>query len=479
MKNITLITLLILKLNLGAQTNYPAGALDSTFQPQFNIASNHVRAMAMQPDGKLICGGDLSVSGISVRLARLNTNGSIDTTFTLGSGISDVKTIALQLDGKIIVGGNFQNINGNSWYQYVARFNSNGTVDNTFKNSTFLGTSINQDVKTILIQPNGKIIVGGNFGIVRINPNASIDTSFHFSLPFGQVYSIALQPDGKIIISGGGGIKRVNSNGSLDTTFNNLTSPAGSISTITLQGDKKILIGGSFASYDGTNSRGLIRLDSSGFVDNLFNSGVGIAPVTTGAPCNVLSIALQQDNKIIIGGQFTYYNNSIASQSITRLNADGSIDNTFNIPSNSLCCWGGSYTSAIIRTINIQPDHRILIGGSFQVNGQYQYARSVARLWDGGIYTNIGIKEIFEPIHLNIYPIPTENELTIEYLNYKINQKSMLKILNSLGQIIYETNITQKRFQITVKDLKDKGIYFVRLIDENENTLEIKKIILQ
>ncbi|MFN9114538.1 MAG: delta-60 repeat domain-containing protein, partial [Bacteroidota bacterium] len=172
------------------------------------------------------------------------------------------------------------------------------------------------------------------------------------------ISDIAVQADGKIIIAGNftsfngttrNNIARINADGSIDNTFNPGSATTFGIQTITLQNDGKILIAGNFTSFSGTAANRLIRLNADGSIDNTFNTGTGIP---SGA---VFKINIQSDGKILIAGFFPSYNGNTA-KNITRLNQDGTFDNTFQ---------PGTGTSASIYAMFIQADERIVIGGLF------------------------------------------------------------------------------------------------------------------
>lgn len=118
--------------------------------------------------------------------------------------------------------------------------------------------------------------------------------------------------------------------------------------SITLQSDGKVLIGGAFGNY-------LARLNANGSPDFTFNTGIG-------ANLNVNSLPLQPDGKVLIGGDFTAFNGSTHNY-ITRLNSDGSLDTSFN---------AGSGANAVVYSIALQPDGKALIGGNFTTyNGTF------------------------------------------------------------------------------------------------------------
>jgi uncharacterized delta-60 repeat protein len=259
-------------------------------------------------------------------VARLNTDGSLDTSFlATGTGADDfVDSIAVQSDGKILIGGYFRSYNGAS-RGYVARLNTNGSLDASFLSTT--GTGPNDLVESMAVQNDGKILIGGDFitwyfnyngtsrgYVARLNTDGNLDTGF---LATGAgasflVYSVAVQSDGKILIGGHfytyngtsrGHVARLNTDGSLDTGF--LATGAGTnyfVESVAVQSDGKILIGGDFSTFNGTSRGCVARLNSDGSLDT------GFLATGTGADSVVNSIAVQSDGKILIGGIFTTYN---------------------------------------------------------------------------------------------------------------------------------------------------------------------------
>jgi uncharacterized delta-60 repeat protein len=126
----------------------------------------------------------------------LNTNGTRDTGFDIGTGFNGpVNSIGIQTDGKVVVGGNFSSYNGTS-QSYITRLNTNGSLDNTFS----IGTGFNGEVHSISIEQGGKIVVGGNFSsyngttsfyTIRLNTNGSVDSTFANYNVGGPVYNIS------------------------------------------------------------------------------------------------------------------------------------------------------------------------------------------------------------------------------------------------------------------------------------------------
>lgn len=184
--------------------------------PSFNIGTGvtgfntSVHSIALQPDGKILAGGDFTTFNDTTqnRLVRLNSDGALDASFDLGTGFdSQVRSITLQPDGKILVGGFFTAFNGTTQNR-IARLNSDGTLDTSFN----IGTGFNGPVHSIALQPDGKILAGGGFTsyngqtqnkLVRLNSDGTLDTSLDLGTGFSYgVISIALQPDGKILVGG-------------------------------------------------------------------------------------------------------------------------------------------------------------------------------------------------------------------------------------------------------------------------------------
>ena len=336
-----------------------------------------VLTSATQTDGKILIGGAfIELNGVTRNyLVRLNSDGTVDTAFytNLGTGFNSiVRSIAIQSDGKILVGGQFSDLNGTTRSRFV-RLNSDGTVDTAFY--TNLGTGFNALVYTVAVQSDGKIVIGGDFitlngttrkNLVRLNSDGTVDTSFYTNLGTGfngSVLNVKIQSDGKILVGGYfstlNGVTRnrfvrLNSDGTVDTTFyTNLgTGFNGGVVTIEVQSDGKILVGGAFTALNATTRNYLVRLNSDGTDDTAFYTNLG-----TGLSNVLKTISIQSDGKILVGGYFTQLNGNLRFY-IVRLNSTGTDDTTFytNL---------GSGFSSAIEYIGAQSDGRILVGGYF------------------------------------------------------------------------------------------------------------------
>jgi uncharacterized delta-60 repeat protein len=355
----------------GTPCNYIArlnadGRLDTSFNPGTG-ANSSIWYLALQPNGKVLTGGDFtSYNGTSRnRIARLNADGSLDTTFNPGTGAnSSVTTLALQPDGKVLIGGFFTSYNGTPC-NYIARLNADGSLDTTFN----IGTGADGTVHSLALQPDGRVLIGGGFTsynsigcnrIARLNADGSLDATFNPGIGANsRIGPLALQPDGKVLIGGWltsyngmprNCIARLNADARTDTTFNPGTGANSFVHSFALQPDGKVLIGGSFSSYNDIPSYRIARLNTNGSLDTTFKPG-------TGTDFFVLSLALQPDGKVLIGGDFTSYNGTPCNY-IARLNADGSLDTTFN---------PGTGANSSIWPLAIQPNGKVLIGGNFTI----------------------------------------------------------------------------------------------------------------
>ena len=291
-------------------------------------------------------GGDLLYAGYNFGgFVRINstTGAAIQTIATVNATITQSKFIIDSPNDKAYIGGWFTAIQGTA-AQRLARINLSAmTIDTTFNTTTgFVNT---EDVQDMVLQPDGKLIVLGQFTsykgvainrIVRLNSDASIDPTFQTSgATFGfngniSRFCTVLQSDGKVIVGGvftsysgltTNRIIRLNSNGTFDNTFSIGTGFDSNVSCVKLQSDGKILIGGSFTSYSGISSTRIIRLNTNGTKDLTF---------TASTNSTVETITIQSDGKILIGGGLITQVNSVNVNQICRLNSDGSIDNTFS-----------------------------------------------------------------------------------------------------------------------------------------------------
>lgn len=373
------------------------GGLNLNFKPG-NGFNHGVYATAFQSDGNILAGGSFIIydSTSANKIARLDSSGTLDTTFKTGTGFSTtgsatIYSIALHTDGRIVAGGVFTTYDDKARTN-IARIHKDGRLDLTLN----MFTGFNTIVRSLAIQKDGKIIAVGDFkffngmersGIARLNTDGTLDTTFiigsgiKYNQFYAGVYTVAIQDDGKILVGGDffgfngksvGNLIRLHSNGSLDTSFNaGSSATAGNILAIAIQKDGKIVIGGSFSAYNGTFSNKIVRINSDGSMDNSFNTGSGS---NSGFDHNVMALAIQDDGKILAGGGFNSYKDTFFNNKIVRLNTNGSLDGRFNYKNG----FNGG-----INTIAIQDDGKILVGGSFTNYNSVSRIR-IARLKSDG-----------------------------------------------------------------------------------------------
>jgi uncharacterized delta-60 repeat protein len=384
----------------------PNGSVDTTFNVNNAGANGIVHALVYLPSGKVLVGGDFTFYNGTAkpRIALLNADGSLDTSFTADNSFFWLYDLAVQTDGKIIAAGYVNGAN----HGPVIRLNADGSRDTSFQAVIGnFGTG-----RRVLVQPDNKVLVGGAFNyvngaarqsLVRLNADGTLDTGFNSNVFSALIYALDVQADGKILVSGTTGtfrlnadgtqdagfltadvgndvkslpdgkvlvatgidkLKKYNSDGTPDLSFN--VTVAGTIYKIALQPDRKILIGGSFTSVNGTIRGRIARLNADGTVDTSFNPPGG----ATGG--SIFDIALQSDGKVIVGGEFTGINFDSNRKYLARLNSDGTLDAGFS-----------QTIDSTVYSIKIQPDGKVLIGGAFTTINSLPRPR-YARLNAGG-----------------------------------------------------------------------------------------------
>lgn len=299
----------------------------------------------------------------------------VDQSFNPGTGAEGgiIETVVAQPDGKILVCGNFTTFNGKD-NGFIARLNSDGTVDSTFR------AHPGYWVRHMVLQDDGKIVIGGFFTnvegvprnrIARLNPDGSLDRSFDPGTgaqtkivegddkdPF--VFFLALQRDGKILITGNfrtynnvprSGLARLHADGSLDTSFE---VGAGFDSwgrfLLVLPNDQ-ILAAGWFTSYNNQGFNRMVRLNGDGSADTTFRPFFGDKTAIYGA------VALPDGQVIAVGHSLN--DQGLFHEEMRRLNLDGSVDTNYQAAANEK-----------VESIYMQADGKVVIGGYFsRVNG--------------------------------------------------------------------------------------------------------------
>ncbi|GAA4031735.1 delta-60 repeat domain-containing protein [Hymenobacter glaciei] len=358
------------------------GTTDATFNPGGTGANGFIAAMLLQPDGKILVAGGFTTFNNLPRalLVRLNANGSLDPSFTFAPTPTDYRqltALALQPDGKILVGSGLTFTTQSSGG--VVRLNSDGSADPTFN----VGTGITAGLaRTLLVQADGKILVGGTFAmfngqavgnLVRLNATGTVDASFNINSSTtpgansgGVVRALAQQPDGKLLVGGGFttfdgqpavNLTRLLLNGTADPAFQpntNATAGSGSIASIEVEANGGLLIGGTFTQYNGVARSRVARLDALGSLDPNFALG-------TGPNVAINDVALTPAGRVLVGGGFTQYDGQPYG-GVARLNATGQVDPGFM----ALIEVRGTVNQAVPLA-----NGQLLVAGNFtQFNGQ-------------------------------------------------------------------------------------------------------------
>jgi uncharacterized delta-60 repeat protein len=372
----------------------------------------------VQSDGKIVAAGeDLH----DFALARYNANGSLDSAFGNGGKVvttfgknhgEAVRAIAFQPDGKIIAVGNTGVVDAPTGPNFaIARYNTNGTLDTSFgpSHNGLVTTSILGDdhALSVVLQPDGKIVVAGEAqasssgpgadALVRYNADGSLDTSFGkggiinmsvvpgadqlFNAVTLETVNVGGVPTTKILASSnstspdGIVVVRFNLDGSLDSTFGSggtvfLQSTDSHASTFGLivQPDGKIVDSANITNSQGVRDPAVLRLNPDGTLDTSFGPG-GAVPglVDLGFSGFDYRVVLQPDGKILVGG---YANSELM---LARLNgSDGSLDSTFG--TNGVALEALPVTTTV-KGMALQSDGKIVTAGVGGINSEFTVAR--------------------------------------------------------------------------------------------------------
>jgi uncharacterized delta-60 repeat protein len=453
-------------------------------------AGDYVYTSEIQSDGKILVGGTSFFNFKDFySVARYNANGSIDTTFgTNGlvlidnSNYGTINDIAIDANGKIIVAG------GNT-YAVVLRLNSNGTLDTTFGTNGFANfTTSFSSANDIKVLSNGKILIAGNeaytigttfsgnFMLVRLNSNGTLDTTFGTNgisnlgstvADQESLFKIEVQPDGKIVAAGtinNGSdldivIYRYNSNGTFDTTFNGNGSTTFASSGydrpygLAIQNDGKILVSG-----DLNDTVKMARFTSSGSIDTSFDSD-GIVDVSTNDITYSSSLKLTSDQKIILTGSLAQ-SNIDSDFSTLKFNSNGTLDTTFANSGKLTTDFFSDYDDAT--SILITSDNKLIVCGSVYSANNNSFDFGLAKYY---IDSNLSL-DTFTEKSTAFYPNPAKDILHIQD-----NVKSV-KLFSILGKQI---EVSNENNSINVSNL-DKGVYLIQLILADDKIVNNKLI---
>jgi uncharacterized delta-60 repeat protein len=369
--------------NIGSNGGfYATGSFDTAF------TTSSINNGAQQADGKIVLIGSFAFfEGQAVgRIIRLNLDGTIDTSFNSGgtgfaSG-SFITSIKIQTDGKIILAGSFNTYNGTSVGRII-RLNSDGSIDTGFT----IGTGPNNTVQTVDIQSDGKILIGGTFTsyngvtinrLARLNVDGTLDTSFNIGTGFdNSVNDVKISTLGIYVcgsftsFNGASGtvisnLIRLNSNGTRDTGFAKSFNTGTETRSICVLPDNSVVIGGTFSTNNSGNILvGLARYNSNGTTFSNFRT-VGNHIAGSGSSGVVKVIYIASDNSLLVCGPFQKFGYKFPSRYFAKVNIDGSDPTT--PPSFGFINFKGVGTGNIINNIVELSGGKILLMGNFLIS---------------------------------------------------------------------------------------------------------------
>jgi len=522
-KRIAVVFLLVVTfpLLLLAQT---AGTLDNTFGTNgvtltaIGTGNDFANAVAIQSDGKIVAAG-YSITGTKYdfSLARYNTNGSLDNTFGNGgivktsvqTATDQIYSIVIQPDGKIVAGG-VSSSTANSYDWALARYNPDGTLDNTFGTNGIVVSSLSskQDyLYSLLLQNDGKIVGIGysndgtksNFTLARYNSNGTLDASFGTNgvvlTSFDSNSSIArtgaILPDGKILAAGNMTassisnftIVKYNSNGTIDNTFGTAgkvvkafgTSNEIIYSLLPMQ-DGQIVAGGTSRVGTVTNLA-VARFKSNGDVDNTFGTnGITINQIgTTNASFGKL---LNLPGVGLLACGYGTVNNVLSMVFLLYNSTDGK--NVTSFGTAGIVSTAVGTTSAGANTMAMQKDGKVIVAGYAQGSVNYDYA--IARIHTGVV---VSVETVNENIPCNFtlnqnYPNPFNPSTTITF-TIPENGYAMLRVYDAVGRevaILFNGYAEAGRYNKVEFETKNltSGVYYAQL--RFKNNVEQKKMLL-
>lgn len=478
----------------------PDGQMDTSF----HVASgpnSHVYASYLQPDGYLLIAGQFTMVDTLTanRIARLCPDGSLDTSFHVGIGPnSNILSMAYQPDGKILIAGTFTSINGISRNR-IARLMHDGSLDTSFH----VGSGANQSLWTVVLQPNGKILIGGGMSsyngvsrnrIARLNTDGSIDYGFDpgtgamSSIPSNaKVSGITIQPDGYILICGKfqtfnevnrNNIVRLAPDGSIDQTFLTTIGANDWIWNCTLDSSSRILVAGYFTTYDGDSSKFIARLFSNGLRDTLFSQQIKLNNLPR-------TLLVQPDHKVLIGGHFTKINHD-SIPFLARLSATNplpwmGISLRVNSDEKGAFLEWKPITTAnefIVHHSFEGEQFESILPATFNYSSKKEYPFSYIHqdIRSGThCYRVINSKNVEEQSPVvcvdkgdkkwSLYPNPAVDKIHIQI---SCEKKPSLQIFNSMGKKVWwQESIEQSSIEIDISSWP-KGTYVARLITSQQ-----------
>jgi len=443
--------------------------VDPTFQPSriFVQSTSGTKTLGVvndvvrQPDGKYIIGGSFTeVNGVpALNLARLNADGTPDVAYTMACQANGpVLSLALQPDGRLLVGGQFTTLAATS-RGAVGRLMPDGTIDEAFAPTSSI--SSDNQIKQIALQSTGKILLVGSFNLrnavtarqnfARLETTGQEDLSFQYEpLPSTSTISVVLvRPDNKIIVgldnrtSYTSPIIRLLPDGTNDASF----FPPGEYSAASV-----------FAlATDATGRIYVSCYQYGGFILRRFSPDGGPSPDQTfqyASPYYAYryygySLAIQPNGRLLLGADDTDVTSTSIIGSLARVLDNGKPDPSF-VNAN------GPAKGKVLRLL-IQPDGAIIAAGSFQQVGTNTGINGLVRLLDTNV---LRVASTETAAKTAAWPVPAHDELHLQ-LEAKARPQHV-SLMDALGKVVHSQVVTQPELTISTAALT-AGVYMLQV----------------
>jgi len=342
-------------------------------------------ALLVQSDGKIMVAGIKTVNGIARNgIARLNANGSLDTTFDPGIGPGTnhaVLALAFASHCGVVAGGTFNEFGGLPRRGVAKVLGDPAAPPSIAQHPISRTNAIGQEVSfSVLSSCSSDLSYQWLFNGEPIpNETNALLTLVEITAAHAGAYQVVLSNESETLTSDAGHLTVVPAPqlpGSVDISFRPDPAPNRAVQALAKQADGKIIMGGIFTRVGEEERQCIARLQSDGRLDSSFRPSTfgnnGLLP-------SVNAVAVQTDGKVLLGGSFTSINERLQN-SIARLNADGTFDDTFAVGQGVT-----GTTTSVVQFLKIQPDGKIVLGGVFRsVNGNVR--TNIARLNSDGSF---------------------------------------------------------------------------------------------
>ncbi|MBL7937790.1 MAG: T9SS type A sorting domain-containing protein [Flavobacteriales bacterium] len=426
----------------GSMVHAQPGSVDLSFDPGTGT-NDRILDMLVQPDGKIVIVGPFTeYNGTACNhIARLLPDGTLDPSFMTGSAFDEqVYKVERYNDGRLLVCGQFNTYNGSPIVR-MARLMADGTFDPSFSAGTDFGIPPNQWINDLAIAPDEKIYIRGSFQeihgaptyeLARLEASGQLDPSFDLGTSvFDNLRGLAVQPDGKLVVGGEqemefhgierNGLARFNIDGSLDMSFDpGAGFTEGFLNTLSLLPDGRILVGGSIEEFAGEARFGIAIIQADGALDMSFGEGAqGMLPNSS----VVYTVAYQPNGKVVAAGSFQQFD-GLFRRSLARTEDNGLVDHAFQTGTGFT---GGSST---VFTVEWLPDGTIMAAGDFTTVNDVP-RNNIVRLI--GVDA-IGMDEL-HPLHVSVFPNPSQGTLSIVG---DMKEAYTLEVRDALGRAVTE-----------------------------------------